>query len=76
MEMTIADTLDPSQVEPNDYVRFYSDGAIRIGTVLDIEDNGNTFVITLSDDVEGEAVEYEVNMKTSVSLLIAESVSV
>lgn len=76
MEMTVADTLQPYQVEVNDYVRFFSDGALHFGVVLDIEDNGDTFVITLSDDVEGETVQYEVDIKTDVSLLVHEAVAV
>lgn len=76
MEMTVADTLDPSQVEVQDYVRFFSDGELHFGVVLDIEDNGDTFTITLSDDVEGDAISYEVDMKTDISLLVHEAIAV
>lgn len=76
MEMVVADSLSPDQVEVQDYVRFFADGALRFGMVLDVNDNGDDFTITLSDDIEGDTVKYVIDQNTVVSLLVHEAVSV
>lgn len=76
MEMSVVDTLAPYQVEPEDYVRFFSDGALHFGMVLNVEDNGDTFIITLSDDVEGDTVAYEVDLDLKIGLLAHSTVMI
>jgi hypothetical protein len=76
MEMVVADSLSPDQVEIGDYVRFFAEGALHFGTVVDVLDNGDDFTVTLIDDNEGDKVEYVVETDTVVSLLVQEAVAV
>jgi len=77
-EMTAVDILFASQVEENDYVRFTdTNGAEHSGMVLETEDLGDVFVITLSDDDEGDSVSYEVSADIkSIELLMYSAIAV
>jgi len=76
MDMVAVDVLSTFQVEPQDYVQFQTSDGIHSGMVLDVEDNGDTFTITLSDDEEGDSVPYMVNADAKILLLAYESVAV
>lgn len=75
-EMNVVDLLETYQVEAGDYVRFLSNGKIREGFVLEIEDKGETFVFTLSDDVEGDSESYEIPADSDVALMMYSAVAV
>lgn len=76
-EMIVVDVLSASQVEQQDYVRFTdTNNTPHSGMVLDVEDLGDVFVITLSDDDEGDSVSYEVSADSSVQLLMYDAVAV
>jgi hypothetical protein len=75
-DMIPVDELSPSQVEAEDYIRFELDGEEHEGVVLAIEDNGDTFTVTLSDDVEGDSVDYVIDSDTDISLMMYGAVAV
>lgn len=75
-DMIMVDELSPSQIEIEDYIRFELDGEEREGVVLNIEDNGDTFTVTLSDDVEGDSVDYVIDSDTDISLMMYGAVAV
>ena len=76
MEMAVVDILEPFQVEENDYVRFFHDDVLHFGKVISIEDNGDSFSIRLSDDVEGDDVTYEIPLDVRIGLLSHEVVAI
>lgn len=66
-DLIVTDTLYADQIERQDYVRFTdTSGVVRTGFVLDTEDLGDVFLITLSDDVEGDKDSYEVTATEKV----------
>lgn len=75
-DRTVIDSVDAHEVEPQDYVRFMDDGSVREGCVLDVLDGGESVVLVLSDDDEGDTVEYEVSAFLPVSLLAYEVLEV
>lgn len=75
-DMVAADTLYPTQVEDADYIKFTLDGKTHEGAVLNIEDNGATFTITLSDENEGDAIQYVVDADTDIYLMMYDTVAV
>lgn len=75
-DMIMVDELSPSQIEIEDYIRFELDGEEREGVVLNVEDNGDTFTVTLSDDVEGDSVDYVIDSDTDISLMMYGAVAV
>ncbi|QNN99293.1 hypothetical protein SEA_FAUST_221 [Streptomyces phage Faust] len=76
-EMTEVDVLFPYQIDVEDYVEFTdTKGEKHSGVVLDIEDLGDVFLITLSDDEEGDADTYEMSANEGASLLMYSSVAV
>ena len=76
MEMIVADSLTGDQVQPGDYVRFFAEGALRFGTVRDIEDNDEFYTVTLEDEVEGDIETYAADLETVFSLLVHEAIAV
>lgn len=75
-DMIMVDELSPSQIEIEDYIRFELDGEEREGVVLNVEDNGDTFTVTLSDDVEGDSVDYVIDSDADISLMMYGAVAV
>lgn len=77
-EMIPVDTLFASQVEAQDYVRFTDiNGVTHSGTVLDTEDQGDTFLITLSDDDDWDTNTHEVSADgKQIELMMYDAVAV
>lgn len=65
----ILDTIDAYAVEAQDYVRFVYGLETREGTVLAVEDHGDTITLILSDDLEGDTVSYDVSALSPVEIL-------
>lgn len=76
-EMTEVDVLFPFQIDNGDYVAFKdTKGEKHSGSVLEIEDLGDVFLITLADDEDGDAETYEVSANEGASLLMYNAVAV
>jgi hypothetical protein len=68
-ERSCIDTVDAYAVEPQDYVRFPYGMETREGSVLAVEDHGDTVTLVLSDDLEGDTIAYDVPALSSVEIL-------
>lgn len=68
-DRSVLDTVDAFAVEPQDYVRFQDGPEVHEGAVLAVEDRGDTILLVLSDDLEGDTVAYEVEALAQIQLL-------
>jgi hypothetical protein len=68
-DRSVLDTVDAYAVEPQDYVRFTDGTEFHEGTVLAVEDHGDAITLTLSDDLEGDTIEYEIEALAQVEIL-------
>ena len=68
-ERSVLDTVDAYAVEPEDYVRFTDGTEAHEGIVLAIEDHGDAITLVLSDDLEGDTIEYQIEALAQVEIL-------
>lgn len=68
-DRSVIDSIDAYVVEPQDYVRFCDDTGTHEGVVLSVEDRGDAVTLVLSDDLEGDTIEYEMEALTQVEIL-------
>jgi hypothetical protein len=68
-DRSVLDTVDAYAVEPEDYVRFTDDDGGHEGIVLAIEDHGDAVTLVLSDDLEGDTIEYRIEALSQVQIL-------
>jgi len=68
-DRSVVDTVDAFVVEAQDYVRFTDGTEVHEGAVLAVEDRGDTILLVLSDDLEGDTIAYEVEALAQIQLL-------
>ncbi|AVD99399.1 hypothetical protein SEA_BILLNYE_228 [Streptomyces phage BillNye] len=68
-DRSVLDTVDAYAVEPEDYVRFVDSEGVHEGIVLAIEDHGDAITLVLSDDLEGDTIDYQIEALSQVEIL-------
>jgi hypothetical protein len=76
MEMTVLDTIFAFQMEEGDFVGFNCGPSNRTGIVQSIDDNGDTLIVHLLDDKEGDIQEYKIDANLNISLLGQEEMAI
>jgi hypothetical protein len=73
----VGEAMQPFQIENDDYVQLEdTSGEKHIGTITNIEDMGDVFLVTMIDDEDGDSVTYEIDADSTVNLLVYEQIAV